>query len=68
MRLLACDISLSRLHLGRRLLKNMRGDLAKNLTLFVADMAMMPLADNSVDAVFTSHALGPNHGREAVYE
>ena len=65
-RLLACDISLSRLHLGRRFAeKNMRSDLSKNLTLFVADMAMMPLADNSVDAVFTSHALEPNHGREA---
>jgi hypothetical protein len=25
----------------------------------------MPLAENSVDVVFTSHALEPNHGREA---
>jgi hypothetical protein len=43
----------------------MRSDLFKNSTLFVADMAHMPLADNSVDVVFTSHALEPNHGREA---
>ena len=65
-RLSACDISLSRLHVGRRFAEqNMRSDLAENLALFVADMACMPLADNSVDAVFTSHALEPNHGREA---
>lgn len=65
MQLSACDISLSRLHVGRRFAERfMRGDLAKNLNLFVADMAFMPLADNSVDVVFTSHALEPNHGRE----
>lgn len=67
MRLTACDISLSRLHVGRRFAERfMREDLARNLTLFVADMAFMPLANNSVDAVFTSHALEPNHGRETI--
>lgn len=65
-RLLACDISLSRLHVGRRFAERvMRGDLALTLELFVADMGCMPLADRSVDVVFTSHALEPNHGREA---
>jgi len=65
-RLLACDISLSRLRVGRRFAERcMRSDLAQNLELFVADMACMPLADSSVDVVFTSHALEPNHGREA---
>jgi SAM-dependent methyltransferase len=64
-RLLACDISLSRLHVGRRFAERaMRGDLAVALELFVADMGSMPLADRSVDVVFTSHALEPNHGRE----
>lgn len=64
-RLLACDISLSRLHVGRRFAERvMRGDLALALELFVADMASMPLTDRSVDVVFTSHALEPNHGRE----
>lgn len=65
-RLIACDISLSRLHLGRGFADRfMRGDLASSLELFVADMASMPLLDNSVDVVFTSHSLEPNHGREA---
>lgn len=65
-RLLACDISLSRLNVGRCFAERvMRKDLAQDLRLFVADMGRLPLADNSVDVVFTSHALEPNHGREA---
>jgi hypothetical protein len=63
--LLACDISLSRLRVGRRFAKGfMRDDLIYNLNLFVADMSRLPIADSSVDVVFTSHALEPNHGRE----
>lgn len=66
-RLLACDISLSRLHVGRSFAERvMRDDLASTLELFVADMGRMPLADSSVDVVFTSHALEPNHGREEI--
>jgi hypothetical protein len=42
----------------------MRGDLAENLGLFLADKAELPLADSTLDVVFTSHALEPNHGRE----
>jgi hypothetical protein len=65
-RLLACDISLSRLHVGRRFAQRfMRNDLGQTLELFVADMGCIPLADRSVDIVFTSHALEPNHGTEA---
>jgi len=64
-KLLACDISLSRLRVGRRFAeREMRGDLAIDLTLFVADMARLPLPDSSVDVVLTIHALEPNHGRE----
>ena len=63
--LLACDISLSRLKVGRRFAERvMRGDLARALRLFVADMGRLPIADSSVDVVSTSHALEPNHGRE----
>jgi hypothetical protein len=63
--LLACDISLSRLRLGRRFAERfMRGDLVRDLRLFVADMACMPLASSSVDVVLTVHALEPNHGKE----
>ena len=65
-RLLACDISLSRLRVGRRFAERyMRHDLAEKLELFVADMGRMPLTNNCVDVVFTSHALEPNYGREA---
>lgn len=62
-RLLACDISLSRLLVGRRFAERAL-DANAILDLFVADMAFMPLADQSFDVVFTSHALEPNHGRE----
>jgi hypothetical protein len=63
--LLACDISLSRLRVGRRFSERfMRGDLADHLKLFVADMARMPLTDRSVDVALTVHALEPNYGRE----
>jgi hypothetical protein len=66
-RLLACDISLSRLRAGRQFAEQaMRADLASSLELFVADMGYIPIADHSVDVVFTSHALEPNHGREAM--
>jgi ubiquinone/menaquinone biosynthesis C-methylase UbiE len=65
-RLMACDISLSRLRMGQRFAAQfMRADLAADLKLFVADMGSMPLTDDCVDVVFTSHALEPNHGREA---
>jgi hypothetical protein len=64
--LLACDISLSRLRVGRRFAKRvMKSELAMNLNLFVADMASMPLPNKSVDVILTSHALEPNHGRES---
>ena len=63
--LLACDISLSRLQVGRRFAERvMRKDLFDGLSLFVADMARLPLQDSSVDVVLTVHALEPNHGRE----
>ena len=63
--LLACDISLSRLKAGRRFAERfMRGDLARGLSLFVADMAKLPLTNSSVDVVLTNHALEPNHGHE----
>ena len=65
-RLLACDISLSRLRVGRRFADRfMRNDIADQLNLFVSDMADMPLSDNSVDVIITTHALEPNHGRES---
>ncbi len=54
------DISWSRISEGRAWL----GNLKQNASLFVADLFRIPLADNSVDVVYTSHSLEPNGGRE----
>ena len=66
--LLACDLSLSRLRFGQRFANVMRKDLVESLRLFIADMAMLPLVDNSVDIVLATHALEPNHGNEESVE
>ena len=34
--------------------------------LFVGDLFRIPLADNSIDVIYTSHSLEPNGGREAM--
>lgn len=36
----------------------------KNSTLFMADLFNIPVQDNSIDIVYTNHALEPNGGRE----
>jgi SAM-dependent methyltransferase len=59
-RALGFDISWSRCAVGTTW-------LAQNnqaATLFVADLFSIPLADNAVDVVYTSHSLEPNGGRE----
>lgn len=57
---LGFDISWSRCAHGLRWL-NTKGKAA---TLFVADLFEIPLADGSVDIVYTSHSIEPNGGRE----
>lgn len=65
--LLAFDISLSRVKCGLKFsCKWMRDDLRQGLRAFVAEIDKIPLATASVDAVFTSHALEPNRGREEI--
>ncbi|RQO36090.1 hypothetical protein DBR37_07100 [Herminiimonas sp. KBW02] len=57
---LGFDISWSRCNYGLQWLSQ------KNVSanLFVADLFDIPLADQSVDVVYTSHSLEPNGGRE----
>ena len=64
-KIMACDISMSRLRVGKSFASQyMMKEHLQNMDLFVADMANLPVKNNSVDVVFTSHALEPNHGRE----
>lgn len=61
----ALDISLSRLIVGRRYLQEqLEPNLAAKIRPVVCTLFRLPFADNSVDVVWTSHALEPNGGRE----
>jgi SAM-dependent methyltransferase len=57
---LGFDISWSRCAHGRGWLRHK----AQQADLFVADLFHIPLEDDSVDVVYTSHSLEPNGGRE----
>jgi uncharacterized protein YbaR (Trm112 family) len=61
---LAFDISLSRIRAGREYVARTQGTARNEIRSFVAAMDGIPLANDSVDIVITSHALEPNHGRE----
>jgi SAM-dependent methyltransferase len=62
---LACDLSWSRLHVGRAFLASRPAyTAAAGVDCFVAEMGRLPLADAAVDVAVTFHALEPNRGRE----
>ena len=59
--ILGFDISWSRLKFAKELLKDIKLDSVK---LFTANLFEIPLLDNSIDVVYTSHSIEPNGGKE----
>ena len=59
--ILGLDIPWSRLKFGKELLKEFD---VQNVNLFTANLFEIPLLDNSIDIVYTSHSIEPNGGRE----
>lgn len=57
---LGFDISWSRIKLAQAFFRQQQLES----TLFMADLFDIPLADNSVDIVYTSHSIEPNGGKE----
>jgi ubiquinone/menaquinone biosynthesis C-methylase UbiE len=54
------DLSWSRIHMANQWMSEKK----LSAGLFVADLFNIPLADNCIDVVYTSHSLEPNGGRE----
>jgi ubiquinone/menaquinone biosynthesis C-methylase UbiE len=63
-RILAFDISWSRLKKGLSYASTEMGQSFEKLEVFVADMFEIPFVSNSIDILISSHALEPNGGRE----
>jgi SAM-dependent methyltransferase len=55
------DISWSRLKFGKAFLNDIG---VEGVNLFAANLFEIPLPDNSVDVVYTSHSIEPNGGKE----
>ncbi len=64
-RIVGFDLSWSRLHVGWNHYRERVGShVVARTRIFVADMAQIPLPDNCIDVVVTTHALEPNRGWE----
>jgi len=61
MQIYGFDISWSRIKMGKEYTEKHQ---LKNVSLFVADLFHIPIKDNAIDLVYTSHSLEPNGGRE----
>ena len=63
--ILGCDISWSRLYVGRQFAaSHVPEEVMKRLKVFVCTLFSLPLQTKSIDIVWTSHAIEPNGGRE----
>lgn len=60
-RLIGCDLSWSRLKYGEKFVKSM--DI-HNVDFVMGELGNLPFLDNSIDLVYTIHAVEPNGGRE----
>lgn len=59
--ILGFDMSWSRIKYAKKFIEETR---LENVDLFTADLFNMPLKDNSIDIVYTSHSIEPNGGKE----
>ncbi len=59
--ILGFDISWSRLKFAKEFLNDLN---LNNINLFTANLFEIPLMDNSIDIVYTSHSIEPNGGKE----
>lgn len=62
-----CDISFSRIKVGRQFIsKTIQLPQANRLDCFVGNLFQLPFQDASIDLVWTSHAVEPNGGKEII--